>query len=386
MQLSQDGSIERLPISSAIGLRQLRCSLDARYFFTINSMGKIIAWDRQTPKPVASVVPCDLDCGHLLPLSGAYTVVASQSENEGMLLPTARQSQITLRFGDPGSTVLMARDASLAGVADGTATIKLYPLDGSEPRELRGNDLTFQRIALRDDGGGVAAIARAEDKHLLIVFDAASGEELARSELSDDPKRIKYSHDGQRVAVEFEGGNCAVFAASDATMLESTPAMPNRQAFDFAGDGSGLIVADGDSNVALQPLLALGQKQVDSNPIVGLKFVSDTSPGLICCSRDGSISLWDHKDLSESVVELQGPEAPVIACHVSRDQHWLCVLYEDKENTICLWELKKITSESATGTFVADPKQVRQPKCCVHFGFGIHVDRFQRGDHHGVSR
>ncbi len=345
MIFAEDGTANRIPISSAIGLRQLTSSVDGRFLYTINSLGKIIAWDRSLPATTAVVVPCDVSCDFMIPLNQEYLVAASDDANTAVIIPDSQQSLLSLRVGGPPSSVVLASDGSMAAFADGTESAKLYPLNGSERSELRSDGVTFQQISLNADGTRAATLVRTDaNQNELVIWDTDPAQVLTRCELPKTPKQVCFSDNASEVAVAFEDGHCEIFDVKSATMLESTPAQTGLESFAFAGGDAGLILADGKGNVSLQPLLALGHVQTDQNAIVALEIVAGDSPRLVCCSRDGRVSLWDTNDLSGPCGTLEGISGPLVGCRLSPDRRYLSVLYEDPKNTICVWNVNELSS------------------------------------------
>ncbi len=367
--LGEDGQTERLPIVSALGLRSLHASADGEKLFAVNALGKIVAWNRKQPESTGSILSCDLVCGNAVPIQSDRVLAVSGQDPEAVVVPLSQQSLNSMRVGGPPEAVVVAPDASMVGYADGSDTAHLFSLTDEARSELKDDQTKIHFLCFDSSGTRIATLNTNDDERdEIVLWDTATGESIARTEIAAKPREAVFSNGGGQLAVAFHDGHCEVFTGESLMMLESTPAVENLQTFVFSADDKSLIVSDAEGVVAVQPLLAMGHVKTDQNAIVALRFIGGDPERLIAGSREGRISLWNTANLAAPVAMLEGIAGPLLSCELSPDGRYLCVVYEDARNSVCVWKLADLSSpaEPVKPAFVIN--NIARNRCAAFSG------------------
>ena len=63
----------------------------------------------------------------------------------------------------------------------------------------------------------------------------------------------------------------------------------------------------------------------------------------MCGSRNGQVTIWNAEDLSAPIGKLDGIAGPLVTCRLSPDRKLLCAVYEDPDNTVCIWKTDDVS-------------------------------------------
>ncbi len=238
------------------------------------------------------------------------------------------------------TSVEVSADGAFVAATDGSPNISLLPMAGGSRRELKSDGLELGQLAIAPAGVHVAALGQTSfgGGSALVVWETIDLQQLTRSDLKADAKRLCYSQDGSLIAVAFADGHCEVYDAATVSMLESIPAVEGLETIAFTQDGKKLSLARQDGSISVHSLLALGRSQASSAAIVSASFHGG-GEYLLCGSLNGDMTLWNRAAFRAPQAVFQGMEAPINQSKVSSDGRYVLSIYEDDDHSTYIWDL-----------------------------------------------
>ena len=330
---SRDGSVELWDVVGAVRRDTIAAEHGALDTLVFNPDGSLLAGRRweENSVPVWRVTPPGL----------LRTLSSALSEDEGMGVRYA-----TSRRARPEMLAFRPHGSSLLGVSD--ERLFAWDLTSESPfaaRALAANtpDDPLYSVASHPTRQLVAA---GTEWGKVLLWDLASGENLATVQAHDFEPHLAFSRDGQRLLSVSTDGSVRVFTADALALMrsfptaldvvEATAAHPDARAAAFGGGGSLLVrdVGSGELTHVVQPAL----------PITALA-VSPGAERLAFGTQAGGVVLIDTQ--SGGMRWLAGHLAEVTTLSFSPRGDALASASLDK--TARLWDVAQGTSR---GVFV----------------------------------
>ncbi len=339
--MDADGTTAEFPSLSALGLRSLVASQDARWLFAANDSGQILSWDLTKRDQSPDSIPCELKCGKIMHAGGDRLIAIASDAPKVAIVSTSMRVNVVAQGGPRMTDSAVSPDGRFVAMTDDSAKVQLISLDKNVRRNLLDEGISYTKLAIHPTATHVAAIGNSQlgKQTSLAIWETVDLKQIAKVELGGKASMLCFSRDGGLLSVGFDDGHAEVFDASSAARLETFEAVPSLRQVAFNGDGSKLLLAQGDGVVRVESLKSLGRVHVSNSAIVSLGFHGG-GKYLLCASMNGAMTLWNRAAFSAPQAAFDGLTAPIVHSSVSSDGRYVASVYDDAESSTLVWDLE----------------------------------------------
>lgn len=285
------------------------------------------------------------------PFSKAFTVQDARFLSDEQLLLAAKDVNAVVvhplkdnvlgrTATEPIKSASVLPDESRFIAVNGTDSIEVVALDGSENKILKADGCSLDVVQVDPQGLRFAAagvnLESGQSSHVLTIWELIDHRKVATIPLSSKATSIRYSPNGEFVAVGANGDTVTVLSAKTGQLIEACVFEAPVTAFDYQVDGKGLWAALKNGRISPYKFQVKQRIEAANKPITFVQFIG----GGIVLTGDlaGGLSFWQTTPTVTPLAKLDGPGGPVRDAYVSRNGSKLVVVFGDKKNSVLVWE------------------------------------------------
>jgi WD40 repeat protein len=275
--------------------------------------------------------------------------LASVGDNSGRIWTTAATQIVVADAAKVNDAKFMPDGKQFLTGGDDT-NVKLWNSSGELVRSFSNSPVAVRRLAIRSDGGQLAAggdpTSAAKNVYLWNTSDGALQHNIATL---GGVTSVGFSPDNEKLVVGGMDQRLRVYRASDALLLEEIPAPVAVADVAFISDSRTLVAASGNNSLIIeQNLLSVSDGHVGA--VSGAVFASN-GDSLITAGADKTVRQWNLAD-GKQLREFTGVTAGVTSLDMSHDGTRLVAA--SMENVVHVWavDAESPAAVSPSATFI----------------------------------
>lgn len=279
------------------GIRALACSSDGKTLFSTSQDGTVRTWETASGK-LKRVIGETLGSARVLACTPDGKTFISAAKDGSFILwdgATGKESgRLQAGSAGPIREAALSADGSLVAAVDSGQAVFLWRLQSSAaPMRLPGPMRGAVALAFSPDKRTVAG---AGSDGQILLWDVATGKELARWKTNRVGAPLVFSPDSALLATDGKDGMIAMFDVGTGKEVRQFQGHPGGvHALAFSPDGR-MLASGGDEPCARVWELASGQEvrhlEGHNGPVTAVAFSAD-GQALVSGSTDTSLLVWD---------------------------------------------------------------------------------------------